>query len=70
MTRRATITPAVALHVDWKTSLGRMQLGDKLLLHNLTQAQCGAACSRWSREGRRYVSKRHPVEGVYVIRVL
>ena len=69
MTRRATILPAKAEKIDWQGSLKRLAVGEKFLLHGITQQQCGARCSSNSKDGRRYVSKRHPVEGVAISRV-
>jgi hypothetical protein len=70
MTRRATFTPAKAMRIDWVASLGRMEVGDKLLLHDVSQQQCGAMCAKHSKDGKRYVSKKHPEAGVYVIRTV
>ena len=69
MTHRLSVREIPAtVHMDWKTSLGRMELGERLLVHGLSQAAVGGKLARYNRDGRRFVSKRM-TQGIYVIRV-
>jgi len=69
MTHRATTAPLVAVKVCWTESLARMEAGEKLLVHDRTQAQVGAAVAKFNRDGKRFVTKG-TLKGVYVIRVV
>ena len=60
MTRRASIAPLASTKVLWKESLERMNYGEKLLVHNVTQAQAGSAVASYNSEERRFVTKTAP----------
>jgi hypothetical protein len=45
-----------------------MKYGDKLLVHNITQAAVGSRLAAFNKNGKRFVSKKAK-DGVYVIRV-
>ena len=68
MTHRATTAPVSATKILWREALARMEPGEKLLVHNTTQAKAGGAVARYNTNGRRFVTKQDP-RGVYVIRL-
>jgi hypothetical protein len=54
--------------IDWKATFERMRVGDKILVKGFTQATLGSRASHYNRDGKRFVTKTHPL-GAYVIRV-
>jgi hypothetical protein len=69
MTRRPT-TKVVAkpTSIDWKTTFARMEIGDKLLIHDMPQTSVGRSCATWSKDGKRFVTRKVK-DGIYAIRV-
>lgn len=55
--------------IDWKASIARMEVGDRLPVKHRTQASIGGQLARFNTEGRRFVSKKKDDETVLIIRV-
>lgn len=68
MTRRASVKQVAPIRLDWKSSLERMLLGDKLLIHGLSQASVGSGLAKHNKAEKRFVSKKTSA-GVYVVRI-
>ena len=69
MTRRPSTSPVQSpIRFDWVSTFARMEVGDKLLIHDLPQARVGSACADYSRNGKRLVRKKVK-QRIYAIRV-
>lgn len=68
MTKQAVLIPTSQVRMDWKLSLGKLEVGDKLLVKHLPQTAVGGMASVMSRNGKKFVSRKVP-QGIYVIRI-
>ena len=68
MTKQVATTAAPDTRINWRVSLAKLDVGDKLLVHGRTQAQVGSCLATHNRGDKRFVSQKTK-GSVYVIRI-
>lgn len=68
MTKRAVYEQSSLVRVDWKSSIEKLSVGDKLIVRGVPQTSVGAALAGYNNGVKRFVSKKVP-DGVQVIRI-